>query len=182
VETTWNDAQVSATGDAVPVTLATREGILLEERQRYTRATTDTVYRVFTGLGGKRGWLYANWIWLARGIIDNLIGGPGFRRGRRHADDLRVGDAVDFWRVEALEPGHLMRLRAEMKVPGLAWLQFETVRQSSGRTLVIQTAFFEPKGLPGLMYWYLLYPIHGWMFSRLIAKVVKKAESDPKKR
>jgi len=177
VETTWHDAQVSATGDAVPVTFTTREGILLEERQRVTTAAPETICRVITGLGGKRGWLYANWIWLARGIIDNMVGGPGFRRGRRHPDDLRVGDAVDFWRVELLEPDHLLRLRAEMKVPGLAWLQFEIVRQSPGRNMLIQTAFFEPKGLPGLMYWYLLYPIHGWMFSKLIAKIVEKAES-----
>ena len=178
VETTWSDAQVSATGDAVPVTFTMREGLLLEERQRQTSASPETIYRIFTGLGGRRGWLHANWIWLARGIIDNLVGGVGFRRGRRHPNELRVGDALDFWRVEALEPGRLMRLRAEMKVPGLAWLQFEIVPQTAHRNLLIQTAFFEPKGLPGLMYWYLLYPIHGWMFSKLIAKVVIKAEAE----
>ncbi len=178
VETTWHDAQVSVTGDAVPVTFTTREGILLEERQRTTPASPETLFRVITGLGGKRGWLYANWIWLARGVIDNLVGGPGFRRGRRHPDELRVGDAVDFWRVETLEPGRLLRLRAEMKVPGLAWLQFEVIDQGPGKSLVIQTALFEPKGLPGLMYWYLLYPIHGWMFSKLIARIVEMAESN----
>ena len=178
VETTWSDSQVSATGNAIPVTFTTREGLLLEERQRTTSAATGAVYRVFTGLGARRGWLYANWIWLARGVIDNLVGGPGFRRGRRHPDELRVGDALDFWRVEALVPDRLMRLRAEMKVPGLAWLQFEIVPQTEQKNLVIQTAFFEPKGLPGLMYWYLLYPIHGWMFSKLIARVVQKAEKE----
>jgi hypothetical protein len=83
---------------------------------------------------------------------------------------------VDFWRVEAIEPDHLLRLRAEMKVPGLAWLQFDVTPHSSGKNLVTQTAFFEPKGLPGLMYWYLLYPIHGWMFSMLIRRVVERAE------
>jgi hypothetical protein len=180
VETTWSDSQVSATGDAIPVTFTTREGLLLEERQRITSAAPRTVYRIFTGLGARRGWLYANWIWLARGIIDNLVGGPGFRRGRRHPDELRVGDALDFWRVEALVSDRLMRLRAEMKVPGLAWLQFEIVPQSEHKNLVIQTAFFEPKGLPGLMYWYLLYPIHGWMFSKLIARVVKQSEKEEK--
>jgi len=91
---------------------------------------------------------------------------------------LRVGDALDFWRVEALEPDRLLRLRAEMKVPGLAWLQFEVLPQPSQKNLVTQTAFFEPKGLPGLVYWYALYPIHGWMFSRLIRKVVEKAEAE----
>jgi hypothetical protein len=176
VETTWHDSQVSATGDVVPVTFTTREGVLLEQRQRSTHASPESLYRIFTGLGGKRGWLYADWIWLARGIIDNLVGGPGFRRGRRHPDELRIGDAVDFWRVEALEPGRLMRLRAEMKVPGLAWLQFEVLRQGLERNLLIQTAFFEPRGFWGLAYWYLLYPIHGWMFSKLISRIVEKAE------
>jgi uncharacterized protein YbjT (DUF2867 family) len=176
VETTWSDAQVTYTGDIHPVTLTTYEGLLLERRQRLTSASPNVVYRTFTGLGGKRGWLHANWIWIARGIIDRLVGGPGFRRGRRHPVELRVGDAVDFWRVEAIEPDHLLRLRAEMKVPGLAWLQFDVTPHSSGRNLVTQTAFFEPKGLPGLMYWYLLYPIHGWMFSMLIRRVVERAE------
>ncbi len=176
VETTWSDAQVSITGDVAPVTLATREGLIFERRQQLTAASAAAVYRVFTGLGGKRGWLYADWIWLARGVIDRLVGGPGFRRGRRHPDELRVGDALDFWRVEALEPDHLLRLRAEMKVPGLAWLQFEVLPQPSGKNLIVQTAYFEPKGVSGLIYWYFLYPIHSWMFSKLIRKVAERAE------
>jgi uncharacterized protein YbjT (DUF2867 family) len=178
VETTWSDAQVSTLGDSIPVTLTSREGLHLEERRQLTTASPGTIYLIYTGLGGKRGWLYANWIWLLRGVIDQLVGGVGFRRGRRHPDDLRVGDALDFWRVEALEPNRLMRLRAEMKVPGLAWLQFEIISQAPHRNLLIQTAFFEPKGLPGLLYWYVLYPIHGWMFSKLIANIVRKAEAE----
>jgi uncharacterized protein YbjT (DUF2867 family) len=181
VETTWSDAQISALGDSVPVTFTTREGLLLEERQRLIAASPETIYRIFTGLGGKRGWLYANRIWLLRGMIDRLVGGVGFRRGRRHPDELRVGDALDFWRVEALESDRLMRLRAEMKVPGLAWLQFEIVPQSAHRNLLIQTAFFEPKGLPGLLYWYVLYPIHGWIFSKLIAKIVERGEAEERR-
>ena len=181
VETTWSDAQVSTLGDAVPVKFTTRQGLLLEERQHLIAASPETIYSIFTGLGGKRGWLHANWIWLLRGMIDRLVGGVGFRRGRRHPDELRVGDALDFWRVEALEPGRLMRLRAEMKVPGLAWLQFELVPQSLDRNLLIQTAFFEPKGVPGLMYWYILYPIHGWMFSKLMEKIVAKAEAEERR-
>jgi len=176
VETTWSDSQVSATGDAIPVTFTTQEGLLLERRRHLAEAPAGAVYRSFTGLGGERGWLYADWIWRARGVIDRLVGGVGFRRGRRHPDELRVGDALDFWRVEALEPDHLMRLRAEMKVPGLAWLQFEVIPQSPGKSLVMQTAFFEPKGLPGLLYWYLLYPIHGFIFSALIRKVIVRAQ------
>ena len=111
----------------------------------------------------------------AFGAADRLVGGVGFRLGRRHPIDLRVGDAVDFWRVEAVEPGHLVRLRAEMKVPGRAWLQFQAETLGPERTRLIQTAFFAPKGLFGLLYWYLLWPVHGFIFSRLIRKLAEGA-------
>ena len=175
VETTWSDSQVSATGDAIPVTLTTREGLLLEQRQHLTDLPAASVFRVITSLGGRRGWLFLNWVWWARGVIDRLFGGVGFRRGRRHPKDLRVGDALDFWRVEALEHDHLLRLRAEMKVPGKAWLQFELIPMPPGRLLVTQTAFFEPKGMPGLLYWYVLYPIHGFIFSGMIRSILQAA-------
>ena len=126
-------------------------------------------------LGGRKGWLAFNSLWRLRGAVDRLIGGVGFRRGRRHPVDLRVGDAVDFWRVEAVEPGHLVRLRAEMKVPGRAWLQFKAEPLGASRTRLVQTAYFAPKGLFGLVYWYLLYPIHGFIFSRLIRALAQGA-------
>jgi hypothetical protein len=91
-----------------------------------------------------------------------------------------VGDAIDFWRVEAVEPGHLMRLRAEMKVPGRAWLEFEVMTQNhEDRPLLIQTAFFAPKGLFGIVYWYALYPIHSMIFGGMIRKLAKRAEESP---
>ena len=180
VETTWSDAQISTTGDAVVLTLTTREGLYLERRQKLVPAPAEVVYRVFTSLGGKRGWLYANWVWLARGIIDRMVGGPGFRRGRRHPSELRVGDTLDFWRVEAIEPVRLVRLRAEMKVPGLAWLQFEAIPHADGKSTLVQTAFFEPKGSPGVLYWYALYPIHGMVFAGLIRKIAVLAASHSK--
>lgn len=99
----------------------------------------------------------------------------GFRRGWRHPIDLRAGDAVDFWRVEAVEPGHLVRQRAEMKVPGRAWLQFEAVPLEVSRTRLVQAAYFAPKGLFSLVYWHLLYPIHGFIFSRLIRALAQGA-------
>jgi hypothetical protein len=92
--------------------------------------------------------------------MDRLVGGVGMRLGRRDPDHLRVGDALDFWRVEEVRRPGLLRLRAEMKVPGRAWLQYEVMPAEGGSRLV-QTAFFEPKGLPGLAYWYVLYPVHG---------------------
>jgi hypothetical protein len=110
-----------------------------------------------------------------RGAMDRLVGGVGLRRGRRDPVDLRPGDAVDFWRVEAAEPGRRLLLRAEMKVPGRAWLQFEMTPHSVGQTRLSQTAFFAPKGLSGLAYWYLLYPIHRVIFSGMIRKVAERA-------
>jgi len=139
-------------------------------------APAAAVYDSFTRLGGAQGWLYWNWAWQLRGIADRLVGGVGLRRGRRDADDVRVGDALDFWRVEAVEPHRLLRLRAEMKVPGRAWLQLEAQPGDGGTTQLIQTAFFAPKGLSGLLYWYLLYPIHALIFSGLIRRLAEQAE------
>jgi hypothetical protein len=100
----------------------------------------------------------------------------GLRRGRRYADSVRVGEALDFWRVEAVEPNHLMRLRAEMKLPGKAWLQFEVKAQDhDSRALLDQTAFFAPKELSGLVYWYALYPIHSMIFGGMIQKLARRA-------
>ena len=99
------------------------------------------------------------------------------RRGRRNPDMLRAGDALDFWRVEAVEPGRAVRLRAEMRVPGSATLEFEAMPRTEGGTLLIQTASFDPRGLAGLTYWYALYPIHQRMFSGMARAIVKRAES-----
>jgi hypothetical protein len=112
-----------------------------------------------------------NWTWQLRGLVDRLVGGVGMRRGRRDPVEVRIGDALDFWRVEAVEPGSLLRLRAEMKVPGKAWLQFQAKGQLDGKTLLSQTAFFAPKGLFGWLYWYGLYPIHSLIFSGMIRKI-----------
>lgn len=176
VQTTWKDALVSSQGDVPPVTFTVQEGIFIEQRQQVVAAAPETAFRAFTGIGGRRGWFYANWAWELRGLADRLIGGVGLRRGRRHPDDLRVGDALDFWRVEAVEAPRLLRLRAEMKVPGLAWLQFETQPQPDGRTRLVQTAFFASKGLFGLLYWYALYPLHGVIFSGMIREIARRAE------
>jgi hypothetical protein len=149
----------------------------MERRQRLVKAPAQAVYRSFARLGGKRGWLYMDWAWKLRGMTDRLCGGVGMRRGRRHSDDLRVGDALDFWRVEMVEPDRLVRLRAEMKVPGRAWLEFQALPHPSGQTLLSQTAFFEPKGLLGLIYWYVLYPIHSLIFSGLIRRIALQVSS-----
>ncbi len=175
VETAWSDALVTTQGDVRPVVLTTEQGMVIERRQRLVPAAPGAVFRAFGSLGGKTGWLYMDWAWQIRGIADRLIGGVGMRRGRRDPVELRVGDALDFWRVEAVEPERLLRLRAEMKVPGQAWLQFLAEPGPDGQTLLSQTAFFAPKGLLGWLYWYALYPFHGLIFSGMIDRVAARA-------
>ncbi len=177
VETTWNDALTTSQRDAKPVTLTTHDGMTIERRWRLVRASPATVFAVFSRLGGDRGWPYLNWAWQLRSMLDRLAGGVGFRRGRRDPVELRIGDSLDFWRVEAVEPGHLLRLRAEMKVPGRAWLQFEAEAVDDTSTRLTQTAFFAPKGLFGFLYWYTLYPIHGLIFSGMIRRLAQQAEA-----
>ncbi len=174
VETAWTDALASSQRDVPPVVLTTREGLVIEHRQLVVEAEPAAVFAAFTTLGGATGWLYMNWAWQLRGLLDRLAGGVGMRRGRRHPRDVRVGDALDFWRVEAVEPGTLLRLRAEMKVPGRAWLEFQARPQAPGRTLLSQTAFFAPYGLLGLIYWYALYPMHQVIFSGMIRRLAAR--------
>jgi uncharacterized protein YbjT (DUF2867 family) len=174
VETSWADALVTSGRDATPRVFTQQAGMMIERRQKQVAADQADVFAVCLGIGGEHGYGYADWTWEVRGAIDRLVGGVGLRRGRRDARELRVGDALDFWRVEAVEPARLLRLRAEMKVPGRAWLQFETLPQGGG-TLLVQTAYFAPKGLPGLLYWYSLYPVHSAIFSGMIAALAAAA-------
>ena len=160
VETSWADGLISSCGDAQPVELSSEEGMQIERRQRMVAAPAEDVYTIFSGIGGDRGWFYANWLWRLRGMADGLVR-AGLPPRAPPSNKVRVGDALDFWRVEAVEPGPLLRLRAEMKLPGRAWLQFEALPRENGQTLLTQTAFLAPKGLSGLAYWYGLYPFHG---------------------
>ena len=171
-ETSWT----GALGDAPTYELSDREGLIRETRSMHIEAPPTRVYRSFTGLGGERGWLVWKAGWRIRGALDKLVGGPGLRRGRRHPDELYVGEAVDFWRVEAAEKDHLLRLRAEMKLPGRAWLQWTVSEEGEGSRLV-QTALFSPRGLPGAAYWYALYPVHRLIFSDLIRAVAARARA-----
>lgn len=178
VETAWSDSLSSSQGDVVPATLEVREGFILERRQRIVHAPPSKAFRAFSRLGGDTGWLFMNWTWQFRGMVDRLLGGVGLRRGRRDPVELRVGDAVDFWRVETIESDQLLRFRAEMKVPGKAWLQFDVEPSGTGESKLTQTAFFAPRGVFGLAYWYVLYPIHVVIFSGLIKRISHSAESE----
>jgi uncharacterized protein YbjT (DUF2867 family) len=133
-------------------------------------------------IGGQTGWYATEWFWKARGLLDTLRGGVGLRRGRRDQVDLRVGDTVDFWRVERFEQDRVLRLAAEMKIPGRLWLQFEVDPDQNGGAHVRQTTVFDPAGYVGLIYWYLLWPVHQVVFGRMlrgIARAVQALESRP---
>lgn len=176
VETRWTDALASSVGDQTPVIMKTQEGMIIVRRMEEVHAAQEKVFNTFTRLGGEQGWLYFDSAWKMLGVIDRLVGGVGFRRGRRHPVEVRAGDAIDFWRVETIEPMKLMRLRAEMKVPGNAWLQFEVKSHQKNTSQLIQTTFFAPKGLFGFIYWYGLYPMHSVIFSGLLRKLKELAE------
>lgn len=177
VETSWTDSMAATWEKAEPYTFVEERGMLIERRVRSVQASPAAVYRAFTSLGGQTGWLYLNPLWRVRGWMDRIVGGPGYRRGRPQRHDLRPGDALDFWRVEAVEPDCLLRLRAEMKLPGKGWLQFEIEDSDGEQTTLVQTAYFAPKGLFGYLYWYSIYLIHKLMFDGVIKRLVTLAES-----
>jgi hypothetical protein len=177
VETIWNDALVSSKGDIPPVYLTQEQGMLIERRTRQVKASPESVYHAFVGIGGKRGWPAFHVLWELRGLLDRAVGGVGMHRGRRHADTLRVGDVLDFWRVESIKPNRSIVLRAEMRMPGKGWLQFEASEgDEPGITSLVQTAYFAAHGVAGLLYWYGLYPLHGVLFSKMIARIAEVAE------
>lgn len=177
VQTTWASSLASfSPGEAEADHLGSHEGMLLDRKRRRIAAPPERVFEVICALGGEEGWPAGNALWQLRGLMDRFVGGVGMRRGRRHPRELRVGDPLDFWRVETLEPPHLLRLRAEMKLPGRAWLQFE-VRPDPVGARVEQTAFFEPRGLLGYAYWYAVLPLHRFVFPGLVGAVKSRAEA-----
>jgi hypothetical protein len=175
VETSWTDALVTTSGDVRPYAFTVEEGLMVERRQALLDLPPETVFHAYTGIGGERGWLYMDWAWEIRGWLDKLVGGVGLRRGRRHPDEIYAGESLDFWRVEALEPNRLMRLHAEMKVPGEAWLQFESLPQEDGQTLLRVIAYFDARGFGGLLYWYSMFPFHKFIFDGLTSRLASRA-------
>jgi uncharacterized protein YbjT (DUF2867 family) len=166
-ETRWSDA--------LPAEVDRWGGAGIGHRRVFTRSvqvdsSASQAFAPIQRIGGSTGWYYGNWFWLLRGLLDMARGGVGLRRGRRDPRDLRVGDTVDFWRVERFEPGHLLRLRAEMKIPGRLWLQFEVVRRHQ-RCQVRQTTIFDAAGSVGLVYWYAFYPLHRRVFAGMLAGI-----------
>jgi uncharacterized protein YbjT (DUF2867 family) len=155
--------------------------ILRDVRSMRCAAPPERLHDAVTSLGGTRGYHTPRFLWMLRGGIDKMVGGIGLGRGRRHPQQLAVGEPVDFWRVEALERPHdgadgLLRLRAEMKVPGEAWLEFRIRSDEGGGSVLEQQARFHPRGLWGRVYWYGLSPIHSFMFPRMARRIARDAE------
>jgi uncharacterized protein YbjT (DUF2867 family) len=176
VGTAWLDAQAALRGDPEPTVSVLQEGMYIWRVTRPVDASPEAVYATFAGLGGKRGWLYANWAWRLRGTVDRLLGGVGLRRGRRHPDEVAVGDTVDLTRVEAVEPGRLLRLHVEAKMPGRFWLQFEAHPLEEGRTRLVETIFFDARGLLGFLYWHAFHWLHTRVFSGQADEIAHRAE------
>jgi uncharacterized protein YbjT (DUF2867 family) len=173
IESTWFDALAAPDRQSLTA-VESREGMIIDRRSHRVAAPPERAFAEIERLGGDGGWPYANLLWRIRGLADRVVGGVGMRLGRRDAAHVRVGDAVDFWRVEEVRAPSLLRLRAEMRVPGRAWLQYE-VSAAPGGSRIVQTAFFEPKGVSGLAYWYVLYPAHAVIFRGMVRELARRA-------
>lgn len=172
VETRWSDAAVPAEEEPLG---AEHSQLLSDVRRLEVPLPAAAVARSFCSIGGTNGWYYGDVLWEVRGFIDRLIGGVGLRRGRRHPTELVAGEALDFWRVEKVVPGELLLLRAEMKVPGRAWLEFRAESTGPSTCTLTQTARFYPRGVWGLLYWYSVYPVHLLVFGGMARAVVRRA-------
>jgi uncharacterized protein YbjT (DUF2867 family) len=173
-ETRWSDA-FSSSGEPTPWGGGRFGTRIVDSRAIEVAVPPSAAFAPIRRIGGRNGWYFANLLWWIRGTADIFVGGVGLRRGRRDPEHVSIGDALDFWRVEAFEPDQSLRLAAEMRVPGRAWLQFE-VEPNSGGSIVRQTAIFDPAGLWGLVYWYALFPVHRWIFAGMLRRIAALAE------
>jgi uncharacterized protein YbjT (DUF2867 family) len=178
VSTRWSSAGTpGAPSDPLPTDPSWAGGSLyVDDRRSVVRASPAALWEVIEGIGGATGWYSFPAAWAVRGLVDRIVGGVGLRRGRRDPRRLLVGDALDFWRVEAITPGGLLRLRAEMKLPGLAWLELAAGRDQDGRTTYRQRAIFQPRGLAGHAYWRAISPFHGVVFGGMLRNITTAAE------
>jgi len=177
VETRWSDASISWTSsDPLPTDPQWSGGSVYKDiRKLDSKDPVDVVWKRIEAIGGDNGYSTATWAWEVRGLIDKVTGGVGLRRGRRDPDHLQVGDALDFWRVEKLDRAKTLRLRAEMRMPGLAWLEFVVEKDTkTGGCKITQTATYAPKGLIGHAYWWSVWPMHGIVFPSMIRHLAKR--------
>ncbi|MFJ4696041.1 SDR family oxidoreductase [Streptomyces sp. NPDC088766] len=180
VVTRWSSASLpGAPSDPLPTDPDWAGGSLYTDcREVPVHASRESLWRVIEGVGGDNGWYSFPLAWAVRGWLDRLVGGVGLRRGRRDAARLRVGDSLDFWRVEEIEPGRLLRLRAEMRLPGLAWLEMSVETDETGGTRYRQRALFHPHGLLGQAYWWSVSPFHAVVFGGMARNIARAAAAE----
>lgn len=178
VSTHWSSASVAgASSDPMPSDPEWARGELyVDDRSSVVSAPAPALWEVIEGIGGASGWYSWKLAWRVRGLLDRLWGGPGMRRGRRNPYDLQIGDVVDWWRVEEIVDGELLRLRAEMRVPGRAWLDLGIETDDQGRTVFRQRAVYAPRGLLGRAYWWAVWPFHGFIFGGMQRNIAARAE------
>jgi uncharacterized protein YbjT (DUF2867 family) len=170
VETRWSDANTSPASPRPTDPSWSGGAQFQDERVVDSPAPAEDVFWAFTRIGGEVGYYGFGWAWRLRGWLDSLVGGAGLRRGRRHPEDLRPGEALDFWRVRNVEPGRSLLLEAEMKLPGNAWLEWKAEPRDVGCRLT-QTATFVPRGLLGRLYWFTLVPFHTFIFGAMARRI-----------
>ncbi|MFJ2775402.1 SDR family oxidoreductase [Kitasatospora sp. NPDC087315] len=182
VATRWSSASLpGAPSDPLPTDPDWAGGSLYQDvRERRVAASPAALWRVVEGIGGENGWYSFPLAWALRGRLDRLAGGVGLRRGRRDPARLRVGDSLDFWRVEEIEPGRLLRLRAEMRLPGLAWLELTVTPDGRGGSDYRQRALFHPHGLAGHAYWWSVAPFHAVVFGGMARRITERAAAEPR--
>ncbi len=179
VETSWQNASIdAATANLLPSDPEwSGHTVYTDLKEKDSTASAEDLWRVIEGIGGDNGWYSLPVAWAARGVLDKLVGGVGLRRGRRHAERLSTGEALDFWRVEEIRHGSFLRLRAEMKLPGRAWLELSATPTEDGGSRYVQRAVFFPKGLSGRLYWLAILPFHGIIFTGMAQKITEAAEA-----
>lgn len=178
LETSWQNSSVDgAPSDPLPSDPDwAGHRVYIDFKERNCDAPVEDLWAIIEGIGGDNGWYSLPIAWAARGFADKLVGGVGLRRGRSNPEKLRVGEAVDWWRVERIDHGNFLRLRAEMKVPGLAWLELTADARPDGTSHYTQRAIFFPRGLGGRLYWLSILPAHGIIFNGMASKIVATAE------
>jgi len=176
VRTRWTDAYPPAHSLAIKLQELEPPAEFTSTYSRFTGKSADSLFKAVCGVGGKEGWFHNNWMWRLRGMVDTMLGGVGIARGRRSSSTLRINDVIDFWRVEDLKANERLLLRAEMKLPGMAWLEFNIEKINDQNRLSLK-AHYQPRGLFGRIYWYMFLPFHNIIFKNLLKQIEWKAHN-----
>jgi hypothetical protein len=175
IHTRWSDAYPPAHELAIKLSEMEMEALYTKTTSISTDKSPGVLFGSICRVGGKEGWFNMNWLWKARGILDRVLTGVGTARGRRSSSFLRINDVVDFWRVEDISPDRRVLLRAEMKLPGRAWMEFSIDTNPDGTSRLTLKAYYQPFGFWGKAYWYACFPLHIFIFNDLIEQIERRS-------